>query len=451
MRICSIYYPHLLLRREILKNSLNIAILFRRENDALTLQMNLEGLSNIEINKFKIPSDFKDLHKAPNITMYLISRRILSCIVLNIFFITFPFYAYSQYKLEKTEEFIINSLYPIEILDFYPKTRLYLGYLRTPDGLKLCLVNYESNIIVQKVLVGEGPNQIATASNCMAFSEEGDIWVQSPTEIVLFDQNLDIKARTKYQSGTNVQIYGRMEYFEYYYPQNTSSRFTFSTIPNGTSRYLDGRDFRTSHLIEFLDLKRGKLFELASVSERNNFERLDKSIGSIYFPIYKIDKSNNKLFLTTSLDDEITIYDLNSHKLGFRLKIQHGEFKLLKSERISLSSLPSYKGRINLSARNHKIFLLDGGLIFLEYIREIPYGIYEQKKAVDLQYHHFQDPSYHRLILFNQNEQLSGDIPMPKNGKLMISLPGNRLLFQIVDPEVEEDFIRYEIYEVVKK
>ncbi|MCH7402311.1 hypothetical protein ACFOUP_03570 [Belliella kenyensis] len=383
--------------------------------------------------------------------MFLISKRLLSSVVLNIFFITFPFYAHSQYKLEKTEEFIINSLYPIEILDYYPKTRLYLGYLRTPDGLKVCLVNHEGKIIVQKVLVGEGPNQIATASNSMAFSKEGEIWVQSPTEIVLFDQKLDIKARTKYQPGTNVQIYGRMEYFEYYYSQNTSSSFIFSTIPSGTSRYLDGRDFITSHLIEFLDLKRGKLFELASVSERNKFERLDKSIGSIYFPIYKIDKSNNKLFLTTSLDDEIIIYDLNSHKLELRLKIQHGEFKLLNSERISLSSLPSYKGRINLSSRNHKIFLLDGGKIVLDYIREIPFGIYEKKIAENPTYHHFQDPNYHRLIVFDGTKQVSEDIELPVNNKLMTALPGNRLLFQIVDSEVEEDFIQYVIYEVVKK
>jgi hypothetical protein len=53
------------------------------------------------------------------------------------------------------------------------------------------------------------------------------------------------------------------------------------------------------------------------------------------------------------------------------------------------------------------------------------------------------------LILFDSAKQLSGDIALPKNGKLMTSLPGDRLLFQIIDPDVEEDFILYSIYEVV--
>ena len=86
----------------------------------------------------------------------------------------------------------------------------------------------------------------------------------------------------------------------------------------------------------------------------------------------------------------------------------------------------------------------------MDYIREIAYEAFENKRAEDPKYHHFQDPNYHRLIFFDRTKQLSGDIPLPKNGKLMIALPGNRLLFKIENPEVEEDFVRYEIYEVVK-
>ncbi|MBW3466855.1 hypothetical protein [Arthrospiribacter ruber] len=390
---------------------------------------------------------FRVLH----LTKYLKSRKSHAIIAVFTMFITSPFIVYSQIILQKKGEFKINSLSPIEILDYHSETQYFLGYTRTLDGLNLCLVNGDGEIIIQKKLVGEGPDRVKTSINCVAFSEEGEVWVQSPSEIVLLDQNLNIKTRTKYQSGTNIQIYGRIEYLEYYYPQNSFSKFTFSTIPNGTSAYLDGRDFRNSHLIEFLDFEHEKLFEIGPVSDRGNFKLLDKSIGSIYFPIFTIDRVNKKLFLTTSLDDEITIYDLKSQKLESRIKINHYEFKILNSGRIALSRLPSYNNRINLGARNHKIFSLEDGLMLLEYIQEIPSGIYEQKKALDSEYHHFKDPYYHKLILFNENKQLSEDIPMPNNGKLMISMPKNQLLFQIIDPEVEEDFIRYEIFEIVNE
>jgi hypothetical protein len=380
--------------------------------------------------------------------MFTPFRKLLFC--LSILIMALPHPVLSQYTLDKTGTLQINSLIPLEIIDFHPEKNLYLGYFKTPEGLKLALAYGKGEIMIQKVLVGQGPNQISTTANCIAFSKDGDVWVQSPFEIVLFDQKLNVKARSKYPSGTNTQIYGRMEVFNYFYPKRGSSHFSFLTIPTGTSRYLDRRDFRTSHLIEIYNPELEKLYEIAPVSERQLSSKLDKSIGVMYFPVYALDDEAKKLYLTASIDKEITIYNLTTGNLENRVKISHGEFKSLEKNPISTESLPSYKNRINLSGKNHKIHLLDHGLIILEYIREIPQGIYENKLEETPNYHHFKDPGYHRLIAFDKTKQLTGDLSLPENGKLMISLPGNRLLFQIENPDVEEDFIRYEIYQMVK-
>ena len=90
------------------------------------------------------------------------------------------------------------------------------------------------------------------------------------------------------------------------------------------------------------------------------------------------------------------------------------------------------------------------GMAGVDYIREIPYGTYESKKADDPTYHHFQDPAYHRLILFDGTKQVSGDIPLPTNGKVTMTLPGNRLLIQLINPDVEEDFIRYGVFKIIE-
>ncbi len=179
-------------------------------------------------------------------------------------------------------------------------------------------------------------------------------------------------------------------------------------------------------------------------------KKFDKStINNLHSIIYKIDPKKKKLFLTTNLDNEITIYDLTSRKLESRIKINHGEFNMLNKSLITESDFQGY-GRTSLSPKNSKLFLLDGGMIVLDYIRGIEYGTYESKKADDPTYHHFQDPAYHRLILFDGTKQISADIPLPTNGKVTMALPGNRLLIQLINPDVEEDFIRYGIYKVVE-
>ena len=94
---------------------------------------------------------------------------------------------------------------------------------------------------------------------------------------------------------------------------------------------------------------------------------------------------------------------------------------------------------------------MDNGLIALEYIREIPFGTYEKQIADDPHYHHFQDPRYHRLILFDEKKQLSSDLLVPANGKIKTTLPGARFLVKIENPEVEEDFIRYGIFKLLRQ
>lgn len=374
-------------------------------------------------------------------------RLIQKLTLANVFFISIVFSpndSFSQYKFEKIEEFKINSLYPVEIVDYYPQDKLYLGYLNTSKGTRITLINESGEMIVQKVLKGDGPNLISSALNSLSFSQDGDIWIQTPIEIVLFDQKLNIKKRIRYLSSSKMQIYGRMEVFHYFNQNESLSSFSFITNPSGTNSYMPNKE----NLIEIYRVEKEELHTMASVTDRPLYKKFDKSmLGNLYFLIYTLDPKKRKLYVTTRLDNEITVYDLNTRKVESRIKIAHDEFKILNKTSITNSDFPSY-GNISLGSRNHKIFLLDGGMVVLDYIKEIPYGTYEKKIADDPTYHHFQDPVYHRLILFDGAKQLSGDLPLPINGKLTMTLPNNRLLVQLINPDVEEDFIRYGIYKL---
>lgn len=363
--------------------------------------------------------------------------------------IIMPSHTFAQFKLTKVEEFTINALSDLDILDYFPSKKIYLGFIKYPKGNDIALVNAKGEIITKKNLVGEGPNQSISHINCMAFSKDGDIWLQSATHFLLYDQELVLKERFSYPSSLGIQIRGRKEYFSYFYQDGMESGFSFITNPSNTNTFSNNKEL-DKNLIEIYTPGIDKLFKIAPAAERKMYKRFSSSlISSLYFITYTIDNSNKLLYLTTRTDDEITVYNLKTHMLLSRLKVNHGEFNVLGVNSISRQDLPSIDG-ISLGAKNHQLFLLDEGQILLDYVKEIAHGIYEQKKAINPYYHHYNDPSFHRLILFDKKKQLSGDIPMPKNGHLMISLPGNRLLFKIKNPDVEEDFIRYEIYQMVK-
>ena len=362
-----------------------------------------------------------------------------------------PLIGNAQYTLKKEKEFHVDSLYPVELVDYHPGEGLYLGYLEMKSkDVEVCLVNGEGEIVVQKKLAGEGPEQYTASLNCLAFSDDGEVLLQTPFEVLRYDRDLKLKERLRFQASVQMYLSGNLRPFAYFFKNSSPSVFSFFTIPTGASRYLVPGDFRTSNLLEIYDLKDKKTYEILPVSERPLYKKLDKSVGALYFPVYTVDRHQSRLYATASMDNEITVVDLNTNKTLSRIPINHGEFNSLKNSVISQGSLPSYK-HITLAGRNHKMYKLDNDLIALEYIREIPFGTYEKQIADDPNYHHFQDPSYHRLILFDEKKQISSDLLVPANGKIKTTLPGARFLVKIDNPDVEEDFVRYGIFELLRQ
>ncbi|MCH6198646.1 hypothetical protein MMU07_03575 [Aquiflexum sp. LQ15W] len=383
--------------------------------------------------------------------MATITQKLSVAFVFTISMLFLPEESFSQFQLEKVEEFKINSLLPVVIVDYHPESKLYLGYISDSKGTKIALIDEDGDFVINKGLVGEGPNQSPAPFNAMAFTKEGDIWLQTAYHLFLYDQKLNVKNKIRYQSGRKVSIYGRMEFFPYFYQNESPSSFSFITNPTGTNSFIPDPDVvNPTTLIEINLVEKDELSRMAPLTDRAMYKVFDKSMfADLYSVNYTIDQKARKIYLRNNVDSEITVYDLLTMKLESRIKINHGAFSMVKKSSISDDDFPSHE-RIGLAPKNNKLFQLDGGMIVLDYIRGIEYGTYESKVADDPTYHHFQDPAYHRLILFDGTKQVSGDIPLPTNGKVTMALPGNRLLIQLINPDVEEDFIRYGIYKVVE-
>ncbi|WP_140166786.1 hypothetical protein, partial [Algoriphagus faecimaris] len=319
--------------------------------------------------------------------------------LLSFSLFSWPSFSNAQYKLEKVKSFTVESFYPVEIVDYFPKDGLYLGYINSTEGKRIVLINEEGDFISNKILEGDGPNKSSAPFNAMSFAEDGTIYLQSFSFIYRYDQNLNLLDKFSYPSSTSIRIFGRMEFFSYFKLPGSNSNISFITNPSDTNSFRPGNDSETE-LIEVFHKGTEESIKLAPVTDRIMYSRFDKSLlADLYFIIYKLDPKSRKLYLTTKTDSEILVYDLFSKKLDSRIEIKHGEFPILQKSKISRNDFKT-NVRIALGAKNHKLFSLEGDKIVLDYIQEIPYGTYEQKIAEDPTYHHFQDPNYHRLIIF---------------------------------------------------
>ena len=274
--------------------------------------------------------------------------------------------------------------------------------------------------------------------------------MQTTHQLLRYDENLNLQERIKYDPGLLYHLQGRPKKFPWFLKENNSSEFSWIVNPTRVGNFLREISFEHTKLIEIFSLKEGSTYQIAPISDRSHYKDFDMTISAMYAPIYYLERKNNHLYLSTKLDDEITVYDLDRLKVISRIKISHGEFNSLKTTPITNKSLPSYNNRITLAAVNERIYSLDENIIALEYIREIPYGTYEKRIADDPKYHHSRDPEFHRLIIFDQNKQVSNDIALP-NGIIELVLPGNRFLVKLINPEVEEDFVRFGIYNLIGK
>lgn len=357
---------------------------------------------------------------------------------------------FDQYSLEKKHEFRINSINAIDIVDFDTKRKTYLAYEINGKGFVVLLIDENGKNLVKKNLQGQGPGQFSSAMNFLGFTEEGDILVITPNQLIFYDIKLNFKRSEKINLDNSFFTYNLTESPTFFFKDNFKDHLIFSTFPSNTDRFMMAKSLENQHLVEMYDFKLKTTLNFASIKERPIYKHLDVSVIEMYKPIFVQNKKKNLIYITANLDNEITIIDLNSRKTISKIEIKHGDFGSFKKFPISDKSLPSYPP-YTLASVNRKIISFEGGLVVLNYVKEISSETFEKNRLGDPMYHHFQDPKYHRLILFDQAKQVSGDIPMPKNGHLMISLPGNRLLFKIVDPDIEEDFLRYAIYEIVEE
>jgi hypothetical protein len=224
-----------------------------------------------------------------------------------------------------------------------------------------------------------------------------------------------------------------------------------SFIVNGSN--LNNRGFNDTpkkmDMIDYYDAASKTIKSTIPLSSRAVFRGIEDKVFPVSInPIFTIDAQNSNMYFTTTIDNEITVYNPINWNVIQRIPVKHEFFKALDDIPLRESNL-GLSTKSPLFSRNQQILKFDSDLLGLTYVKEISEAANELRKSEKKPFWMF-DPEFHRILLFKNGVQLPGELTIP-SGLIQMTLPNNRVLVKVVNEEEELDYYPFEIWELVKK
>ncbi|WP_026956637.1 hypothetical protein [Algoriphagus vanfongensis] len=365
---------------------------------------------------------------------------------LSAIFLTFSLSA-QEYTFKKVKEFRVESLAGVGIRDYNPKLNHFVGFIdKRSEGIELAIFDSNGKILNSHKREGEGPEDYQSSALAMGFSPEGDVFVQTSLELVKYDTEFKMISKVKFEPKSSTVIYSGPR--SKFVPLTRGEQISF--IVNGTN--LNNRGVndipKKMDMIEYYDAGSQIIKTIIPLSSRKVFQGIEDEVFPVNInPIFTIDSRNSNLYFTTSIDNEITVYNAINWNVIKRIPVKHEFFKALDDIPLSESNLgPTNKPP--LFSRNRELLKFDSDLLGLIYIKEISEAANELRKSEEKSFW-MNDPEFQRVILFKNGIQLSGELTIP-SGLIQLTLPNNRVLVKVVNEEEELDYYLFEIWELVE-
>lgn len=353
-----------------------------------------------------------------------------------------------EYSLRKVGDLHIDSFAGVGIRDYDPIKDEYLGFVdKGSEGIELAIFDSKGKILINKVRRGEGPNDYTSSALTMGFAPDGGIYVQTSLEFLKYDREFNLIKRIRFEPKFTIVVYSGP--FEKFIPLSKGDQISFLTSVSNLSGMAMGPEIPSKvHLIEYYDPSLKTIQSMAPLSEREVFQGFgDEKSPARINSIYALNPQENLLYLTTTIDNEITVYNPINWFVVKRIKVKHKEFQPLDDLPLRESNFKTLGG-LGLFAMNRKLLKFDSDLLGLVYVIGESESSYELRKSTGKTYR-LNDPEVHRLILFKDRVQLPGEHTIP-SGMVEMALPNNRLLVKVNEGDEELDYIPFELWEIVE-
>ena len=373
---------------------------------------------------------------------------IKTALSLSATFLSFTLLA-QEYTFKKVKEIRVNSLAEVALRDYDPKRDVFVGFIdKRSEGIELAVFDANGNILASQKRQGEGPDDYRSSALTMGFSPDGNIWVQTSIELLKYDLEFNLINRVKFEPKTTTVIYtGPRSKFV---PLNKGSQVSFITYASNMAINM-GPEWIPSKtkMVEYYDATSKSIQSEVLLSSRKVYQGIEnEEFPAVAIPIFTLDHRNGDLYFTTSIDNEITVYNPINWIVIQRIPVKHEFFKALDDIPLREANLGPMDKQ-PLFSRNQEILKFDSDLLGLIYVKQISESANELRKS-NGEIFWMRDPEFQRVILFKNGVQLPGELTIP-SGLIQMTLPNNRVLVKVVNREEELDYYPFEIWELVKK
>lgn len=345
-----------------------------------------------------------------------------------------------QVEMVKVDSLVVDRDTRFRILDHEAVNGNYLAY--DPITKSFLVIDRQGKIIQEVKRIGEGPNEYNSNPSTAAFNQVGGgVFLQSPNELIWYDENWDIKKRWKYASNFGVTLYSGPRFKTPYYNQKEKDDPLVFT------------SFLPSIKIPFAEILsisgNGGIIEVFESSKDTLVWKLPIDFGlfSPHSPtdkefdlaqVYYLDSENEVLLLTFDNSLVIGVYDMNAD-FEFGRK-----FTLVKDDLID-------KGK----GKTVKLFpVFDRDILLLRYsaIGELELA---RKKEENSGYSPVQDTNLYRLYYLSSDKGMLKEMPFPEGAEPnaeLVSLGSGKFLMRDKElNDTEMNHSSYSIYEITMK
>lgn len=361
-----------------------------------------------------------------------------------------------EFHFEVLDSIKVDALEVLVALDYNPESDTYL-LKQQREGI-VYLVDSKGNILDQRDLGGEGPNQAGTFMEGQFAGSEGYVFKELSPTMDFHEYDSDFQ-KVKVHPGAAVGLNALV--INYY-------RQTFDFLTLNGSPFLIGEEINGYDAAEINGEKIGAEFYYKATSgfllnlstdslQRVNLfaedwkPRLEKNWIGNSLPSITYDSKSQTAFLLPSKGNQLSVFSVNSGglKLKESIELVHPDREGAKADADQDGlTYPGFDDVRNL-----------GGYQLVSFNTAVPEDVLTGIKAKAGE-EYYRDPEFtqalktyrkERYILIKEGKQVGVVNGGPEEGRINLGLPDGTVLVKAADGEVERDYNLFYRMRVVKK
>ncbi|WP_339702390.1 hypothetical protein [Algoriphagus aquimarinus] len=349
-----------------------------------------------------------------------------------------------ELQFEVYDSIMVDALEILAVLDYLPSKDLYL--MKELRKGNIFLVNGEGEIIDNRDIAGEGPDQIQMVAEGRFYGDEGYLFKEFSGTMDFSLYNLDFKKIKKFD-GTlvelnSISIYNYKQSFSVF--EEKGKPFIVGEENNSYSKVaIDhkkiGADFYNQANTGFIyDLDQDSVTYVNTYPEDWEPKKIQRWVGES-FPFLSYNPKTKKVASLPTKGNQLGVYRLDGDQLVFETAVELSHPARDEFEASSEQDMVVYPGFSDIKAF--------GDYQLIQFYTAVPEDIYNGLRALG---ENFQsNPEYReamimyrklRYIVVKGDQQIGILNELPVAGVVNLGLPDGTLIVKAADGEVERDY-----------